>query len=49
YDFVKSRADEVGGICGFRLYVERENEHAQAVYEKVGMTASNYLMFEEEA
>lgn len=49
YDFVKSRADEVGGICGFRLYVERENEHAQAVYEKVGMTASSYLMFEEEA
>lgn len=49
YDFVKSRADEVGGICGFRLYVERENEHAQAVYEKVGMTTSNYLMFEEEA
>lgn len=49
YDFVKSRADEVGGICGFRLYVERENEHAQAVYEKVGMTASNYLMFEEKA
>jgi len=48
YDFVKEKAAESGDICGFRLYVEKENMHAQKVYEKVGMDSSNYLMYEEE-
>ena len=48
YDFVKDRATEGGNVCGFRLYVETENETAQAVYEKVGMERSHYLMYEEE-
>ena len=48
YDFVKDRAAEVGNICGFRLYVEKENERAQRVYEKLGMERTHYLMFEEE-
>ncbi len=48
YDFVKKEADKKGNVCGFRLYVETENKHAQKVYEKVGMDASHYLMFEEE-
>ena len=47
YDFVKDRAQEQGNVCGFRLYVETENRHAQAVYEKVGMESSHYLMYEE--
>jgi GNAT superfamily N-acetyltransferase len=47
YDFVKNKARENGDVCGFRLYVEKENVHAQRVYEKVGMEASNYLMYEE--
>lgn len=47
YDFVKRRAAEKGGVCGFRLYVEKENHHAQRVYEKVGMESSYYLMYEE--
>ncbi|MFN0277423.1 MAG: GNAT family N-acetyltransferase [Pyrinomonadaceae bacterium] len=47
YDFVKSNATEEGNVCGFRLYVETENTGAQKVYEKVGMTASHYLMYEE--
>ena len=47
YDFVKERADNVGEVCGIRLYVENENSHAQRVYEKVGMHASQYLMYEE--
>ena len=48
YDFVKQKAAEQGGVCGFRLYVEKENEHAQRVYEKVGMEKTYYLMYEEE-
>ena len=48
YDFVKARAAEKGNVCGFRLYVETENENAQVVYDKVGMHRSHYLMYEEE-
>ncbi len=47
YDFVKQKAEEKGDVCGFRLYVERENRNAQKVYEKCGMEASHYLMYEE--
>ena len=47
YDFIKKEAEKKGNVCGFRLYVETENKHAQKVYEKVGMNASHYLMFEE--
>ncbi len=48
YDFVKARAAVAGNVCGFRLYVETENAHAQRVYETVGMERSHYLMYEEE-
>jgi len=47
YDFVKSEARDSGGVCGFRLYVEKENVNAQHVYEKVGMEETYYLMYEE--
>lgn len=49
YDFVKQKASEEKNVCGFRLYVEHDNLHAQKVYEKVGMQKSHYLMFEESA
>jgi GNAT superfamily N-acetyltransferase len=48
YRFVKERAEDSGNVCGFRLYVEKENVHAQVVYERVGMDSSHYLMFEEQ-
>jgi GNAT superfamily N-acetyltransferase len=47
YDFVKAQAAGQGDVCGFRLYVEKENFHAQAVYDQVGMESSHYLMYEE--
>ncbi len=47
YDFVKEKARESKEVCGIRLYVEKENTHAQKVYEKVGMEESHYLMYEE--
>lgn len=48
YEFVKQQAAEAGNVCGFRLYVETENVHAQKVYEALGMASSHYLMYEEE-
>ena len=47
YEFVKELAGKRGNVCGFRLYVEKENEHAQRVYEKLGMHETYYLMYEE--
>lgn len=47
YDFVKDLARERGDVYGFRLYVERENSHAQKVYQSVGMDETHYLMYEE--
>ena len=47
YDFVKQKARENGNVCGFRLYVEKENVNARRVYEKLNMEASHYLMYEE--
>ncbi len=48
YEFVKSMATQARNVCGFRLYVEKENEKAQRVYEKLGMDRTYYLMYEEE-
>ena len=47
YEFVKNKAATQGNVCGFRLYVEKENVNAQKVYEKLGMESSHYLMYEE--
>lgn len=46
YDEVISRARAAEGVCGVRLYVERENEPAQHVYDAVGMTRTSYLFYE---
>jgi len=47
YEYVKQMAAETGGVCGFRLYVEQDNEKAQATYRRLGMDATHYRMFEE--
>jgi GNAT superfamily N-acetyltransferase len=47
YQEIKRLAQAEGNVCGFRLYVERENEKAQAIYEHLGMRAAHYLMYEE--
>lgn len=47
YEFVKEKAEESDNVCGFRLYVERENARARKVYERLGMDESHYLMYEE--
>lgn len=49
YAYVKERAAAAGGVCGFRLYVERENDVAQRTYAALGMREARYRMYEEPA
>jgi len=46
YARVLSLAAADGGVCGVRLYVERENERAMATYRALGMQRAQYDMFE---
>jgi ribosomal protein S18 acetylase RimI-like enzyme len=39
-----AKADEE--VIGIRLYVERENDRAQATYEKLGMKMTNYRIMQ---
>jgi len=47
YEYVKARAAEAGNVCGFRLYVKRENASAQKTYQALGMNETHYKMYEE--
>ena len=43
---VRAAAAGAGNVCGFRLYVEKENLAAQRTYEALGMEETSYKMFE---
>jgi GNAT superfamily N-acetyltransferase len=47
YEFVRELAAREPAVCGFRLYVEKENVAAQRTYAALGMTSTDYLMYEE--
>jgi len=47
YRQVQELAAKDPAVCGFRLYVERENSRAQATYRALGMKETRYLVFEE--
>ena len=47
YDFIRDLAAADTTVRGFRLYVEKTNEAAQHTYERLGMSESHYIMFEE--
>ncbi|MCU0248129.1 MAG: GNAT family N-acetyltransferase [Bryobacter sp.] len=47
YAEAKRLAAAQGNVCGFRLYVERENERAQATYRRQGMHETHYRLYEE--
>ncbi len=49
YRFVKQEAGKRSDVCGFRLYVERENISAQQTYEYLGMERTAYILYEEES
>lgn len=46
YRHVEALARATDGVCGLRLYVDHDNERAQAVYAALGMNASHYRFFE---
>ena len=46
YEHVREAAVEAGNVCGLRLYVERANRRAQEVYQRQGMRAAPYEMYE---
>jgi ribosomal protein S18 acetylase RimI-like enzyme len=47
YRHVQALAAQDPAVCGFRLYVERENVRAQSTYKALGMKETRYLVFEE--
>ena len=47
YAFVKNRIRAETNVVGLRLYVEKNNLIGKAVYKRVGMTETNYLVYEE--
>jgi len=42
----KAKADP--SVCGIRLYVDRHNQTAQSVYQRVGLAPSGYWVFEQD-
>ena len=47
YEFIKSRVvDQATNFRGIRLYVDKTNEIAQKVYEKLDMENHHYEMYE---
>lgn len=46
YGEVNTLAQNNDNVCGYRLYVEKDNLIAQNTYEKLGMSQTHYLMYE---
>lgn len=46
YEEVKRRAEINEDVCGYRLYVEKDNNVAQKTYEALGMKETVYYMYE---
>jgi GNAT superfamily N-acetyltransferase len=47
YRHIQQLAAQDPAVCGFRLYVERDNACAQETYRALGMKQTHYLVFEE--
>ena len=46
YRAVEALAEEDADACGIRLYVEKQNDAAQATYRNLGMQGDTYLVME---
>ena len=46
HSFVVAEAQEKGGVRGLKLYVDGDNKRAQSVYASLGMSHSNYDLWE---
>ena len=47
YRHLQGEAAKKRAVCGFRLYVERDNRRAQATYRANGMERTHYLVYEQ--
>lgn len=47
YIHVQELAKKDSLACGFRLYVEKDNQRAQKTYESLGMSETPYLVYEQ--
>jgi ribosomal protein S18 acetylase RimI-like enzyme len=47
YQHIKNMVESSESITGIRLYVDKSNEKARAVYEKMGMNGHHYSVFED--
>lgn len=47
YEHVQELAAADPQVCGFRLYVEKDNLVAQQTYTGLGMAATDYLIYEQ--
>lgn len=47
YETVRKMALAEKDVCGCRLYVEKDNEAAQAAYERRGFRETHYRLFED--
>jgi ribosomal protein S18 acetylase RimI-like enzyme len=47
YEHLKALSLADGNVCGFRLYVEKDNVTAQKTYRSLGMSETDYLVYEE--
>ncbi len=46
YQFFEDMVNNREDLRGIRLYVDKTNQHAQKVYQKVGMSKEHYEMYE---
>ncbi len=46
YNHLKTKVETSPGLRGLRLYVDKRNAPAQAVYQKLSMTKEHYDLFE---
>ena len=45
-DYASKEARGQGNVCGLRLYVDKDNDIAQGVYNSLGMSRARYDMYE---
>jgi len=46
YEQLRRRVESAPDLKGIRLFVDRRNQRAEAVYRRLGMTADHYALFE---
>ena len=48
YRHVVALAEGTSDVCGLRLYVDKHNDEARSAYQQLGMTDTEYLVYERE-